>query len=1576
MPAGAQVAGVTPVGYGAVPDLLPVDCEESVVTCYSGQTAAGVNANGFVVGIIDVRNPAANGAVWGANWAAPMNHNENGGAANVWNAKNLGQVFGITLDRAPRPNIYVTATSVYGMNGPYPANFAAGGPGGVYKLDGVTGAISTFAMLPNTFGPNGRAPALGNICFDRKRHQFFVSNFEDGLIYRLDMTGAWQTSVPYDHGKNARPNVAPRTSLPDDGVKGTLTALERRVWGLNVFDNRLYYAVWSEDRANPSTTQSNEIWSAGFDAGGQPDAGTARLEIMLPAFFNTLAGSPGAGTLMSFSSPVSDITFTDNGRMLVAERTVPYFAHQSRVLEYQLNLTTGVWQLAPKAFNIGGPTASDSSAGGVDYTCDRDVWATADFMQLPNNQLAYGMTHISGTGNTLPTMNSDSYLVDFNGIFNAGDDKTQQGDVVVNRQCCECVQVCDVSVRCQPLPAPAIGTNSVWTFQIVNTMPWPIGHVTFLQSPGFTVSPGPIVTLPTPLLPGNATNITVTLTPTTLPPPNHACLRMIFHSPLLNDCCEIIHCVPLEECCAEITGLCLKQDAAGTTGWTLCFTYTNLSPNSVSWIFAVPSAGYAGCIQPFIIPVIPALATGQSRQFCTPVTLDSACRKFCLVISGHTASFSKCCSVIKCLEVPCPCLPKTWTFDADFDLGTLINLNHNPSHQLQLNGIAKPMPFVCIPCSQRGTVVRIDINGPNSSAAVLGEYWSSPDSFAPGTSGRDPSRTTVDKYGNVWVGNRAANQKLDGTPPSGPADAYGSVVRIGIVLGGTRGDVVSGVFTPNPLGSYLKPPFTYSTCVDRDGDGYIKTSGGLGNILPWANAGGVDTDGGVQTAEDECISIYTRVPGAGTRFLAIDCNNNLWTGGLNDQDFQAVDGFTGNLIGGTYFNVGAGGYGGLIDGFGVLWGGSQLMRVNSTTLASLPVQNSPNTYVYGLGIDPRCCHVFGAGAGSYDINWNPIASGIIEFDTNGNILFDYPTQGGATGICVDGTGHVFAANGTQVYHLSPKSPLCTGHNVQTPITIPASPNTQGFVHVRGVAVDTNGDIWAADLGGNSAHRIKSGTYVVDKTIDLGSATSHPSGLHASPYNYSDMTGFVALGSTCREGSWTVLHDGGCAGLDWGILTWNALNTNAFNQIIVEIRADDSQSLLPTHPFLTVGNGQKFCNKGLAGRWVEIRVRFIGKACTTESPILTDIRLECCEGHNDPCSTQDHPPAALKCPEAFAICPDAGSTTATVTLSAQLSDSDGGPINVRWKEGAAVLSNATIAANGPPTVGTTTLTYAFPVGNHVITLCAQSGTQWIVVCETTVKVGDQNPPQFVCPPGITLAGWQGVVPNFLGNLQATDDCTPAAQLLATQSPAAGTAVGTGTHIITITVTDAAGHQTKCETTYVVSPNVVLVDPVNYAFFNPGQVVRATVRIDPAAPPANGFAFVVNGLVVGLARENGRQYSMNLPNLPPGAYTIGALAYGPGGQVAATVRPRQFTVRAGSTPQPFLQPPSIEFRGTNLCICVPTVPGEICTAESSPDLIQWTTVPDGVFAGDGNVREIILPQSANSPRRQFYRVRRTP
>jgi hypothetical protein len=127
---------------------------------------------------------------------------------------------------------------------------------------------------------------------------------------------------------------------------------------------------------------------------------------------------------------------------------------------------------------------------------------------------------------------------------------------------------------------------------------------------------------------------------------------------------------------------------------------------------------------------------------------------------------------------------RTYTLDADFDEGTLLNVNHDPNHdQLQLNQVTTPFPFVNIACSNRGTIVRIDVN----TGQILGEYLTAPNGM-----GRNPSRTTVDLLGNVWVGNR------DEFGFSGGQNK-GSVARIGLVIGGTRGNKnPDGSFTPDP----------------------------------------------------------------------------------------------------------------------------------------------------------------------------------------------------------------------------------------------------------------------------------------------------------------------------------------------------------------------------------------------------------------------------------------------------------------------------------------------------------------------------------------------------------------------------------------------------------------------------------------------------------------------------------------------------------------------------------------------------------------------------------------------------------
>ncbi|MGE4602272.1 MAG: hypothetical protein AAEJ65_05160, partial [Planctomycetota bacterium] len=169
----------------------------------------------FSVRVVDIRDPQNLAPGLDQNWQAPIYSHPD------WHSINLGDVFGIALDDHEPPNIYVTATTVLGYEGYIPRygelalNVTTGFWGVVYKLDGVTGSATVFASLPNS-GQQVRGPGLGNICFDPDHGettlasgtvvpgQFFVSNFEDGLIYRLDRNGG--VTGTYDHGIDGRQN--------------------------------------------------------------------------------------------------------------------------------------------------------------------------------------------------------------------------------------------------------------------------------------------------------------------------------------------------------------------------------------------------------------------------------------------------------------------------------------------------------------------------------------------------------------------------------------------------------------------------------------------------------------------------------------------------------------------------------------------------------------------------------------------------------------------------------------------------------------------------------------------------------------------------------------------------------------------------------------------------------------------------------------------------------------------------------------------------------------------------------------------------------------------------------------------------------------------------------------------------------------------------------------------------------------------------------------------------------------------------------------------------------------------------
>jgi hypothetical protein len=308
-------------------------------------------------------------------------------------AKWIGQVFGVALDDNSPANIYVAATSAYGLAivapGPggrpqhirsgargatfMPAQWGPrGGPGSIWKINGVTGAVTLFANVA-TGGKANSGAALGGLAYDPATKLLFVADRETGLIHRFGLNGA-DLGV-YDHGVagNAAVGLAPAPARAGPSVDLAspqfdsarpetwgYAAPTRRVFGLAIHDHRLYYAV----------AEGLRVWSVGLNVDGSFGA-DPRIEVAAP---------PAAG-----SSEISKITFDDQGRMYLAERPAPTGAQDfealstpsiGRVLRYAVIGVTAtkqpIWQPPPDEYAVGFPEnfRNDNGGGAIGYSYD------------------------------------------------------------------------------------------------------------------------------------------------------------------------------------------------------------------------------------------------------------------------------------------------------------------------------------------------------------------------------------------------------------------------------------------------------------------------------------------------------------------------------------------------------------------------------------------------------------------------------------------------------------------------------------------------------------------------------------------------------------------------------------------------------------------------------------------------------------------------------------------------------------------------------------------------------------------------------------------------------------------------------------------------------------------------------------------------------------------------------------------------------------------------------------------------------------------------------------------------------
>lgn len=474
--------------------------------------------------------------------------------------------------------------------------------------------------------------------------------------------------------------------------------------------------------------------------------------------------------------------------------------------------------------------------------------------------------------------------------------------------------------------------------------------------------------------------------------------------------------------------------------------------------------------------------------------------------------------------------------------------------EVRLNeAILTPFNHIWVALSGRDAAVRIDTSvNPTAignfdttlttaeagGTAVLGEYLTRPN----GMSG-NPSRTTVDANGDVWVGNRDEG-----------SGGLGSVTKI----------------SANPTGTTSTGVWNGST-FDR---------------LAWSNSGGADSAGGTSTAADSAILQYVRTTPANVRHVSVDANNNVWVGGgpsgagSGDQVFELRDGNTGAVIntpgfGAAVLDNNTGGYGGLVDGNGVVWSaglsGNSLTRFDPATGARMTV-NQGGRQSYGLGIDNN------------GVIWNATWTNntLDKIDpTTGLVLASYGGLGGngMRGVAVTPDNDIWVASSynNRVLRINNDGTL------QTTINVGSTPT--------GVAVDSNGKVWVTNYGSDSVMRIDPSTNTVDLTVQLGS--------NADPYNYSDMTGTVLVGTTNPTGTWRRVLDGG-AGAIWDDIFWNQEGEGVDTGLLVEVRVSDD--LVNWSSYAAQDSGDAL---GLSGRYLEVRATFSSQGAAAD-PVLSDL----------------------------------------------------------------------------------------------------------------------------------------------------------------------------------------------------------------------------------------------------------------------------------------------------------------------------------------------------------------------------------
>ncbi len=477
--------------------------------------------------------------------------------------------------------------------------------------------------------------------------------------------------------------------------------------------------------------------------------------------------------------------------------------------------------------------------------------------------------------------------------------------------------------------------------------------------------------------------------------------------------------------------------------------------------------------------------------------------------------------------------------------------------------------------------------------------------------------TTASKLRYLWVSNSADGtiSKID-TFTQKEVARYYSGVTVDSNPSRTTVDLVGDMFVGNRNDSSVtKIAGSLDRCVDRNHNGVIDTSSGPDDILPRDATSGKSTD--------ECV-LWTRVlddsdlkPGyvcKGIRGMAatpetgesFSFNGHLWVGCfIGDPYSYKLNGKTGDIMDIRYMKDDDGhwcdAYGFVLDKDQKLWiscrtwepyqpgttPGLAWMDVKPGAVdTKLHYVNNPENPdlgpygTYGIAIDNKgrlwnTKLSYDASTNGFVFRYTPSGSSLIDGVWDSLRVAEDPQRG----IAADDDGYIWVTT-TAVTSSTPPVPqkaiLIDGDTFPDPSSVLAIQSFSDGTHTpyqgTGIAVDFNGNVWGISRceehqGFASFMKIdRSGAHPV---IDTASIKDIPIG--NGPYVYSDMIGYNLRNFASIEGwyrqTFEVCH-GALSSTIWKKIYWDA-DIPVDTKMIIRARTAEDKATLDHAPWVTI-----------------------------------------------------------------------------------------------------------------------------------------------------------------------------------------------------------------------------------------------------------------------------------------------------------------------------------------------------------------------------------------------------------------------